>query len=202
MKNFFAIASLALFLSACGSGGEDTLPSSTTGVLNGVEVTYVGPDADTLPSLPEGPISGECVAGVLVDGRCAGVPANSMCKIPDAAMYMPDVLLPSLMKYFVSTSNVLSCGPSSVTGIDFTQGALKGLTCQELAADVSDALQQLSKSTLCVNEAGFQAASCTCCVMVTRLDTGYFKGDGVVCGGSAVEGALCSIAGEFMGWVC
>jgi hypothetical protein len=202
MKNFLAMMSLAIFLSACGSG-DDGLPSSTTGTdVYGTSVTYVGPDASTLPSLPEGPVSGGgCASGVLVNGKCAGVPAHSTCKIPDVAMHLPASLLPSPMKYFVSTSNVLYCGPSNVTGIDFTQGPLKGLTCQELAADVPDALQQLPKTPLCVDIGGFVIPSCVGCVMVTRLDSGYFKGDSVVAG-SSVEGALCSIAGEFMGWVC
>ena len=197
MKNFFAIASLALFLSACGSE-DDGLPSATTGTLNGVDVTYVGPAIGPSSTLP---VNGGCSSGVLVDGKCTGVPSNSTCKIPDAAMHLSASQMPSPMKYFVSTGNVLNCGPSAVTGIDFTQGSLKGLTCQELAADVPDALQQLPKTPLCVDIGGFVIPSCMCGIMVTRLDTGYFKGYGVSCGATGTQGALCSIAGEFMGWV-
>ena len=200
MKNFFAIASLVLFLSACGSE-DDGLPSATTGTLNGVDVTYVGPATGPSSTLP---VNGGCSSGVLVDGKCTGVPSNSTCKIPDIAMQMPG--LPSPMKYLVSTSNVLNCSSTTMgTNLwdqNVGQGALKGLTCQELAADTPNALQQISKTALCVNGAGFQVSPCTCCVMVTRLDSGYFQGYGVVCGGSVPPGALCSIAGEFMGWVC
>jgi hypothetical protein len=193
MKNFLAMMSLAIFLSACGSG-DDGLPSSTTGTIGGIDVTYVGPITPVMPSLA----------------------SNGTCKIPDIAMH---ISVPSPMRYFVNTGDNLYCtlgeavptydpvqGWIAPTNLDFSQGFLKGLTCQELVSDTPDALQQIPS---------FAPHAVECCEYIKRIVGGEFDGyvesygvgcsDGVAASsglGPPISGALCSGTGEFMGWAC
>lgn len=87
---------------------------------------------------------------------------------------------------------------TSYKPIDFSQGDLKGLTCQELVADVSSSFYQESGGQL-VNE---------CCELVNAPTVGgYVQTRGVMCGTKqgaviSISGALCSIMGVFMGWAC
>jgi len=210
MKNFLAIASLAIFLSACGSE-DDGLPSATTGVVNGTDVAYVGTITSSSPILP----------------------ATGSCKISDAAMQMPDITvggkkvspLPSPMKYLVAASNILFCtwgvaeGAGTTINLDFSQGPLAGTTCQDLVSDTSDALKRIPSM-------GYPMVpgSDECCelVSVPSGGGGYAQTEGITCGnGTAstsiiaggasgtisvrsipISAALCSITGEFMGWAC
>lgn len=204
MKNFLALASLALLLSACGSEEENTLgsdagvagpmglPSSTTGTVGGTDVTYVGPATPVMPSLP----------------------VNGTCKIPDIAMH---ISVPSPMKYFVNTGDGLYCtlGEAVSTydpalgkwivpaNLDFSQGALKGLTCQELVSDTPDALQRIPSFVSNMPSQSLQAVEC--CELIKVIAGGEFNGYaesyGVECG-NPISGALCSGTGEFMGWAC
>jgi len=197
MKNFFAIASLALFLSACGSE-DDGLPSATTRTVgtgsNAISVTDVGTYS---------------VSSIL--------PATGSCKIPDIAMGLSAIsvtlggagsakiesFLPSPMKYLVANDNELICVLGILGGeykpLDFSQVPLKGLTCQELVADVPSALQQMSVVPQNAGNSG------DCCEIVQMTTGGYVQTLGVECDSEtiiSISGALCSREGEFMGWAC
>jgi len=203
-KNLLALASLAslsLLLSACGSedGGAAGLPSSTTGVENGTDVTYVG----------------------TITSSSLILPATGTCKIPDIAMKLPEITvggkkvspLPSPMKYLVATSNVLVCtwgvaeGAGTTINLDFSQGPLAGTTCQDLVSDTPDALQRIPSMAY-----PKVVDTSECCELVYAQQGGvsYVETAGVACGnGTAapygslpISGALCSITGEFMGWAC
>ena len=211
MMKFFALAALAI-LPACGDaegaagGGAEGLPSSTTGVVNGTNLTYVGKVTSTSPVLPP----------------------TGTCPIPGIAMQLPDITvggkkvspLPSPMKYLVATSTVLFCtwgeaeGAGTTINLDFSQGVLGGLTCQELVSDTPEALKRIPSLAY-----PMVPGSDECCELVRPNGDGYFQTEGVACGDGTgtsttlypqdtpvtsipISGALCSVTGEFMGWAC
>ena len=196
MKDFFFFSTpvLAILLVGCdGSSDPGSLPPATSGVVGGANLEYVGGFAG--PYLP-------------ADGTCE-VPAIALEGfVPSSGMggFTP----PKVLKYAVATSNVLLCGTEfpdgSFSNIDFSQLPFRGLTCQELAADIPAAVSALSSVE---DRSGFSLGPCCESVVPVANSGGYVQTTGLICGGFAVRSevvatlkVLCSISGVFMGWAC
>lgn len=183
MKNFFAFALLAVFFSACGSEGDNML-GSDSGVA--------GSSGSNAFGLPNSTVAADGTTYVGVIG--ASIPWDTgSCTIPDVAK---SSITAVFSRSFIAASNVLSCPDLSA----FSD--LKGLTCQEVVADVPAVAASFKKDS--------NTTMRVCCEQITAhllansyVASGYFDTLGVECGASSlIAGPLCSISGVFMGWAC